>query len=63
LILNPNPPIAGAYSRELLDNDESMGLPVNKWQVGLGIVVTLAILWYIGNLAKNALDEAEAEEV
>lgn len=54
--------IAGAYSRELIDNDESMGLPVNKWQVGLGIVVTLAILGYIGNLAKGALDEVEEEE-
>ena len=38
-----------------------MGLPVNKWQVGLGIVVTLAILGYIGNIAKNALEEAEEE--
>lgn len=54
---------AGAYSRELLDNDESMGLPVNKWQIGLGIVVTLSILLYLGNLAKKALDEAEEEGV
>ena len=53
---------AGAYSRELIDNDESMGLPVNKWQIGLGIAVTLGILAYIGQLAKQALDEAEAEE-
>ena len=38
-----------------------MGLPLNKWQVGAGILLTLAILGYIGRLAKNALDEAEAE--
>lgn len=55
-------PHAGAYSRELLDNDESMGLPVNKWQIGLGILLTLGILGYIGQVAKKALDEAEAEE-
>jgi len=36
-----------------------MGLPVNKWQIGLGIAVTLAILYYIGNLAKDALDEVD----
>jgi uncharacterized membrane protein YdjX (TVP38/TMEM64 family) len=54
--------IAGAYSRELIDNDESMGLPVNKWQVGLGIAFTLAILGYVGNVAKKALDEVEEEE-
>ena len=39
-----------------------MGLPLNKWQVGAGILLTLAILGYIGRLAKNALDDAEAEE-
>lgn len=55
--------IAGAYSRELLDNDESMGLPVNRWQIGLGIGITLAILGYLGTLAKDALDEAEEEGV
>ena len=54
--------MTGAYSRELLDNDESMGLPVNKWQIGLGILLTLGILGYIGQLAKKALDDAEAEE-
>jgi hypothetical protein len=54
---------AGAYSRELLDNDESMGLPVNRWQIGLGIGITLAILGYLGTLAKDALDEAEEEGV
>lgn len=39
-----------------------MGLPVNKWQIGLGIAVTLGILGYIGQLAKRALDEEEGEE-
>lgn len=38
------------------------GLPVSKWQVGLGIAVTLAVLGYVGRLAKKALDEAEQED-
>ena len=51
----------GDYGRDILDNNEDMGLPLNKWQVGAGILLTVAILGYIGRLAKNALDEAEAE--
>lgn len=46
----------------MIDNDESMGLPVNKWQIGAGIAITLGILGYIGQLAKKALDDADAEE-
>ena len=53
---------AGDYGRDIIDNQEDMGLPLNKWQVGAGIVLTVAILGYIGQLAKKALDEAEAEE-
>ena len=51
---------AGDYGRELLDAGEG-GIPVSRWQVGLGIGVTLLILGYIGKLAKKALDDAEEE--
>ena len=57
----PNLPLKTS-GRDILDNQEDMGLPLNKWQVGAGILLTVGILGYIGRLAKNALDEAEAEE-
>lgn len=55
---------AGDYGRELLGDDDGSagGLPVSRWQLGLGIAITIAILGYVGRLAKEALDEAEAEE-
>lgn len=47
----------------MLGSEEGLGgLPVSRWQVGLGIAITVAILGYVGQLAKKALDEADAEE-
>ena len=53
---------AGSYGRALIDNDEASLGGVKGWQVALGMAVTLAALLYMGRLAQQALDEAEAEE-
>ncbi len=53
---------AGSYGRALIDNDEASLGGVKGWQVALGVGVTLVALLYMGRLAQQALDEAEAEE-
>jgi uncharacterized membrane protein YdjX (TVP38/TMEM64 family) len=48
---------AGSYG-SLLVSGESAGIPT--WQIGLGAAFTGFALWYIGNLAKEALAEVES---
>ncbi|GLC59612.1 hypothetical protein PLESTB_001506000 [Pleodorina starrii] len=42
----------------LMDGEGSVG--VESWQVALGLGVTLLAIGYVGQLAKNAIEEAEA---
>lgn len=51
---------AGNYGREYLDGGEA-GLGVAWWQIAIGAGATALALGYIGQVAKKALDEAEAE--
>ena len=50
---------AGSYGRVLLDAGEGGSMGVESWQVALGAAVTLLALYYVGRLAKGALDEVE----
>ena len=46
----------------LLDAGEGGSVGVESWQVALGAAVTLLALWYVGRLAKGALDDVEEEQ-
>ena len=50
----------GNLGRDFISSGEG-SLPFSKWQLVLGIAVSLGALGYMGKLAKNALDEAEEE--
>lgn len=47
---------AGAYGKEYLIGGEG-GLGVQPWQLALGLGFTALALWYIGNVAKKALQD------
>lgn len=51
---------AGSYGRELLDGSGE-GLKLQPWQIALGLAFTVAALGYISRIAKDALEEVEAE--
>ena len=53
---------AGSYGRVLLDAGEGGSVGVESWQLALGAAVTLVALWYVGRLAKRALDDVEDAE-
>jgi len=46
----------------LLDAGEGGSVGVESWQVALGAAVTLFALWYVGRIAKRALDDVEDAE-
>ena len=44
--------------------DEGQGeLPLEWWQVAVGVAFTIGALGYLGKIAKEALDDAEADGV
>lgn len=51
---------AGSYGSLLVSAGEGGGIEI--WQVALGIGVTAFALWYIGRLAKDAIDLEEMED-
>lgn len=51
----------GAIGRAVLMEGEG-ALTIDPWQVGLGLGATLLALGFVGRLAKNAIDEVDAEE-
>jgi uncharacterized membrane protein YdjX (TVP38/TMEM64 family) len=66
---------AGSYGKDLLgaesggtgpgngiDGAAAMGSSYPSWQIGLAVVATAAVVWYVGKLAKAALAEVEEEE-
>ena len=52
---------AGTYGKEYLIGGEG-GLSVQPWQLALGFGFTAFALWYVGNLAKNALADVEKSD-
>ncbi|CAK0785056.1 hypothetical protein CVIRNUC_008261 [Coccomyxa viridis] len=52
---------AGSYGRQLLDGSGE-SLKLQPWQIALGLAFTVGALGYIGRIAKDALEEEEAQE-
>jgi hypothetical protein len=50
---------AGTYGKEILVGGAEGSVGVQWWQLGLGFGFTAFALWYVGNLAKDALAEVE----
>jgi hypothetical protein len=64
--LLPFPPMsqyvhAGYIGRAVFMEGEG-SLPINAWQVGLGLGATLLALGFVGQLAKKAVEEVDKEE-
>ena len=45
-----------------MDAGEGGSMGVENWQLALGAAVTLFALWYVGRIAKRALDDVEEPE-
>ena len=52
---------AGSYGSLLVGASEATGAGIPGWQLGLGAGFTVFALWYIGSLAKEALDDVNEE--
>lgn len=50
---------AGSVGRDLAESGPE---GVLSWQLGLAVVATLGVIWFVGNLAKDALDHVDDEE-
>lgn len=52
---------AGYIGRAVFMDGEG-SLPINAWQIGLGLGATLLALGFVGQLAKQAVEEVDKEE-
>jgi uncharacterized membrane protein YdjX (TVP38/TMEM64 family) len=52
---------AGHFGKAVLVEGAGEGLGVAPWQVALGATASLLAIGYVGQLAKRAIDEADAE--
>lgn len=52
---------AGSYGSLLVGASEATGAGIPGWQLGLGAGFTVFALWYIGSLAKEALEDVNEE--
>lgn len=52
---------AGSYGSVLVGSSDGHGAGISAWQLGVAAGCTIFALWYIGNVAKQALEEVDED--